>query len=275
MPTGAAAYVSAAVKSALVGAVFVFLLAPVIMVAAASFDYGERAFVVFPPERFTLDAYRHIPHTQINALRVSVMVGACAALIASLIGVPAALGVVRGGMHGKTLILAMFRAPLQIPGVVTGLAFLKGYYLIGDATGLYATGSFLGLVIAHSFVATPYVIGTLVPMLQRFNVRLEEAALSLGASRWSTFRRVTLPLMMPGIFGGALYAFVVSFGDVPVAVFISSPEYTTFPVEVFLTLEQEFEPTLLATSTIVILLSLGVVILIQRLAGLAVFVKTS
>jgi putative spermidine/putrescine transport system permease protein len=245
------------------------------MVAAASFDYGERAFVVFPPEQLTLDSYRHIPRTQLNAVRVSVMVGLCAALLASLIGVPAALGIVRGTMRGKTLILAMFRAPLQIPGVVTGLAFLKGYYLIGDLTGLYATGSFLGLVVAHTFVATPYVIGTLVPLLQRFNARLEEAALSLGASRWSTFRRVTLPLIMPGIFGGALYAFIVSFGDVPIAIFISSPQYTTFPVEVFLTLEQEFEPTLLATSTIVIVLSLAVVIMIQRLVGLAVFIKTS
>lgn len=261
-------------KALLVSALYVFLLAPIVIVVLASFDYGPRAFVVFPPEHLSLDSYRNIPAAHFRALGVSVAVGLTVACLAAAIGVPAALGIVRGEFRAKGAVMALFRAPLQIPGVVTGLAFLQAYYAIGHATGFYANGSFPGLVAAHTFAATPYVVGTLVPTLQRFNPALEEAALVLGASRWSAFRRVTLPIIMPGIFGGMLYAFMISFSDVPIAVFIASASYTTFPVEVFLALQQEFEPTLFATSSIVVVLSVVVLLLIQRIAGLGVFVKT-
>ena len=85
---------------------------------------------------------------------------------------------------------------MQIPAVVTGVAFLRLYYVVGDATGLFLNATFTGLYLGHLFVATPYVIGTVVTVLQRFNLRLEEAALSMGASPWRTFRRVTLPTIM-------------------------------------------------------------------------------
>jgi putative spermidine/putrescine transport system permease protein len=261
-------------RSLILGIVCVFLFAPIMIVVASSFDYGPRAYVVFPPERFTLDAYINIPEHQIDALILSIGVGVTAAIGASLIGIPAALGIVRSNVLGKSLIMTLFRIPLQIPGVVTGLAFLQAYYAVGAATGWYANGSFIGLAIAHIFAATPFVIGALVPMLQRFEPALEEAAQALGATRMSTFRKITLPLMAPGIFAGCLYAFMVSFGDVPIAIFLSKPGTSTFPVEVFLALEQEFEPTLLASSTLVIIFSLIVMLLIQRFTGLDLFVRS-
>ena len=145
--------------------------------------------------------------------------------------------------------------------------------MLGDLVGFKPTGTFLGLVLAHIFLTTPYAIGTVGAVLQRFNLNLEEAALSLGASRWATFRRVTLPIVMPGIYAGALYAFIVSFGDVPVSLFLASPRYTTFPVEIFHSMEFDFNPAMLALSTLIIFFSLGVLWLIQRLVSLDVLLR--
>lgn len=257
-----------------VAAAYLFLLGPIVFVMIASFDYGNRAYVVFPPDTFTLDSYRHIPGRYWSALWVSVIVACTCSFVACLIGVPAALGVVRGKFHGKGMLLALFRAPLQIPGVVSGVAFLQAYYAIGSLTGWYANGSFVGFVLAHIFAATPYVIGTLVSVLQRFDGALEEAALTLGASRWATFCQVTLPVLRPALFAGGLYAFMISFCEVPMSVFLAGSSYVTFPVEVFNTMQVDFEPTLLAVSTLVTLASLAVVLLVQYAVGLGSFVRT-
>jgi putative spermidine/putrescine transport system permease protein len=266
--------ISSGSRSLILAAVYIFLFAPIIIVMATSFDYGERAYVIFPPERFTFDAYLNIPEYIENGIYLSIGVGISAALGASLIGIPAALGIVRSDIPGKSLIMTLFRIPLQIPGVVMGLAFLQAYYAIGAATGWYANGTYIGLVIAHIFAATPFVIGAVVPVLQRFQPTLEEAAQTLGASRMSTFRKITLPLISPGVFAGSLYAFMISFGDVPIAIFLSKPGTSTFPVEVFFALEQEFDTTILAASTLVVIFSLIVLLIIQRFSGLDVFVKT-
>jgi putative spermidine/putrescine transport system permease protein len=253
---------------------YLFLLGPILFVALASFDYGQRAYVVFPPEQLTLDAYRRIPARYFDALALSVKLAAVSAIAACLIGIPAALGVVRSNLPGKTALLALFRAPLQIPGVVSGVAFLQAYYAIGSLTGWYATGSFIGLALAHTFAATPYVIGTLVSVLQRFDVNLEEAALTLGATRWGAFRQVTLPVLKPALFAGALYAFMVSFCEVPISVFLTGASYMTFPVEVFNSMQFDFEPSILAISTLVTLASLVLVVAVQSIVGLGVFVRT-
>lgn len=266
--------ISSGSRSLILAAVYIFLFAPIIIVMATSFDYGERAYVIFPPERFTFDAYLNIPEYIENGIYLSIVVGISAALGASLIGIPAALGIVRSDIPGKSLIMTLFRVPLQIPGVVTGLAFLQAYYAIGAATGWYANGTYIGLVIAHIFAATPFVIGAVVPVLQRFQPTLEEAAQTLGASRMTTFRKITMPLISPGVFAGSLYAFMISFGDVPIAIFLSKPGTSTFPVEVFFALEQEFDTTILAASTLVVIFSLIVLLIIQRFSGLDVFVKT-
>ena len=181
---------------------------------------------------------------------------------------------VRGTLPGKPFFLAFFRAPMQIPAVVTGVAFLRLYYVVGDATGLFLNATFIGLYLGHLFVATPYVIGTVVAVLQRFNLRLEEAALSMGASPWRTFRRVTLPTIMPGVHAGALYAFMVSFSDVPIAMFLTAPGFVTYPVELFFGIETDFSPSVLASASLVILFALVALLLVQRVIGLDTVVHT-
>jgi putative spermidine/putrescine transport system permease protein len=257
----------------LVGA-YLVLLGPIAFVALSSFDYGQRAYVVFPPEHVTLDAFRQIPARYWRALGLSVELAAVSTLIACLIGIPAAIGIVRSRIPGKPVILAIFRAPLQIPSVVAGVAFLQMYYQLGAATGWYGAGTFVGLVVAHSFVATPYVVGTLVSVLQRFEGNLEEAALMLGATPFGTLRQVTLPLLLPGIYAGGLLAFMISFGEVPMSVFLTGSNLVTFPVEIFSAMQFDFDPTIPAISTLVTLFSLAAVWAVQRIVGLDVFVRT-
>jgi len=252
---------------------YVTLLAPIAFVMLSSFDYGQRAYVVFPPEQFTLESYWRIPMRYWEALWLSLRVAFICMIVACAIGIPAAIGIVRSDLPGKGALLALFRAPMQIPAVVSGVAFLHLYYLVGPATGLPLAGSFLGLVTAHIFAATPYVVGTLVSVLQRFDTNLEEASLSLGASRTATFAQVTLPMLKPGIFAAALYAFMISFSEVPISVFLSGSKLVTFPVEVFNSMLFDFEPTILAISSIVTVLSLTLVWLAQWAVGLDKFVN--
>ncbi len=258
-----------------VGWAYFFLLAPMAVVIGSSFD-GTSAYsgVVFPPQELTLKWYRQIPSSHFQSLGLSVALALSVAIGACILGIPAALGVVRGRLPGKSFFLAFFRAPMQIPAVVTGVAFLRLYYVAGDATGLFLNASFLGLYLGHLFVATPYVIGTVVSVLQRFNTRLEEAALSMGASPWRTFRRVTLPTIMPGVHAGALYAFMVSFSDVPIAMFLTAPGFVTYPVELFFGIETDFNPSVLASASLVILFSLVALLLVQRVIGLDTVVHT-
>jgi putative spermidine/putrescine transport system permease protein len=259
---------------AVLSVAYLFLLGPIAFVALASFDYGQRAYVVFPPEEFSLQSYRQIPGRYFSALWLSFQLAFACAVAACAIGVPAAVGLVRSNVPGKSFLLALMRMPLQIPGVVSGLAFLQAYYAIGDLTGWYATGTFVGLLLAHVFAATPYIIGTLVAVLQRFDTNLEEAALSLGTTRWNKFTQITLPILKPGLFTGGLYAFMISFAEIPISVFLIGSKQATFPVEIFNAMQFDFEPTILAVSTLVTVLSLAAVIAVQRIVGLDVFVRT-
>ena len=179
---------------------YTLLFAPLIVVVGASFDGTKGGFLNFPPRHPSLLAYRAIPSDYINALGVSCALGVAAALISTGIGVAAALGLVRGKLPGKPFIAALLRAPLQIPTVVVGLGFLQFYYQAGAATGLFVQQTFVGLLAGHVFITLPFVIAPVAAVLQRFSANLEEAAISLGATRWRTFR----PGDPPGHHAGSL-----------------------------------------------------------------------
>ncbi len=266
-------------RALLLALVGLILAAPLVVVVGASFSGAETggliiAYVEFPPRSLTLRWYRAITAETWRGLALAIGLATLTALCACILGVPAALGLVRSRLPGRAGLAALFRAPLQIPAVVTGIAFLQAYHALGDATGIELQGSFAGLLVAHVFIATPFVVGSTTAILARFDTRLEEAALTLGASRTSTFRRVTLPVIMPGVLTGAAYAFLVSFVDVPVSLFLSRPGLVPYPVELFATMQQEFSPALLASATIVILLSGLILLLVHRLVGLDSLLKS-
>lgn len=253
---------------------YIFLLSPMVVVMAASLDFTQVGIATqFPPRNLSLEGYFRIPSGQLKALALSFLLASITTVLACLIGVPAALGIVRSRLRSMTFVSAIFRAPLQIPAIVTGIAFLQLFYIIGDATGFYWHGTLAGLIIGHTFVAIPFVVGGVVAVLQRFNTRLEEAAAIHGASRWRTIRRVTLPLIMPGVYSGALYGFMVSFGDVPIAIFLTIPGFVTYPVEIFFSLENDVANTMLASASLVMLICLALLLIVQRLIGLETLLR--
>jgi len=254
---------------------YVFLLSPMVVVMGASLHGGEfSAAIKFPPEDPSFQWYTKIPMQQFEALGLSLIVAAVATLIAALIAVPAALGLVRSSFKGKFIVTTIFRAPLQIPAIVSGIAFLQFYYLIYDNSSLMLAGTIPGMLIGHVFIATPFLFGTIVAVLQRFDHRLEEAAHSLGAGKWRTLYRVTIPTIMPGIYSGGLYAFMVSFADVPMSIFLTAPGFVTYPVELFYALENDFDPSILASSSLVIIFCLIMLLGVQRMVGLETLLRS-
>lgn len=246
---------------------YAFLLAPLLMVLLASFAGGQSTYVVFPPTSFSLEWYGRLPSEYFRPTIISILVAVIASAISSALGIMAAFGIVRGRLPGRALLRAYFNAPMQIPFVVTGIVFLQFYYLLYGTFGLRLVGNFWGLLGVHVFITMPYVIGTVGAVLERFDASVEEAALTLGASPWSTFRRVTLPLIKPGVLAGSLYAFVVSFGDIPATMFVTSTATTTLPVQLFHALEFDYSPALLALCSLVVVLSMALIFAVQWLLG--------
>lgn len=249
-------------------AVYFFLLGPIVAIAIASLEGKQTYHFQFPPETFSLAWYGRIPQKYIHALGVSVVVAGITACLSTLIGTAAAMALVRGRFRNGEALQAFFNFPLQVPLVVTGVVFLQFYNQLATLAGIDFLGSLVGLVIVHVFITIPYSIGTVGSVLVRANPRLEEAARTLGASEFSVFRRVLLPMLKPGLFAGLFYAFIVSFGDVPTAVFIASGEFVTLPVEIFQTLQFDFDPAVLSLSTIVVIFSVILILAVQKLVGL-------
>ena len=254
---------------------YVFLLSPMVVVMGASLHGGEfSAAIKFPPVDPSFQWYTKIPMQQFEALGLSLIVAAVATFLAALIAVPAALGLVRSNFKGKFIVTTIFRAPLQIPAIVSGIAFLQFYYLIYDNSSLMLAGTIPGMLIGHVFIATPFMFGTIVAVLQRFDHRLEEAAHSLGAGKWRTLYKVTIPTIMPGIYSGGLYAFMVSFADVPMSIFLTAPGFVTYPVELFYALENDFDPSILASSSLVIVFCLVMLLGVQKMVGLETLLRS-
>jgi ABC-type spermidine/putrescine transport system permease subunit II len=255
---------------------YILLFAPLVVVACASFNGGSfrAGAVVFPPRHFSLDWYVQTPYSHVRAFGVSLVLALTATALACLIAIPAGLGLVRSRVPGREVVAALFRIPLQIPVVIIGLSFFYTYYAVDDAAGTNLAGSFLGLVLAHFFILAPFVIGSVTVILQRFDGRLEEAAASLGASRWRIFRRVTLPVIAPGVFAGAIYAFMVSFGDVPISLFLAGPDTTPFPVAIFHAMEMDFDARVLSSSTMAMIFGFIMLLIVQKLIGLDRFARS-
>jgi len=258
--------------------VVAFIYAPILVVIGASVDPGHmvqlRAFLQFPPHGFSLRWYFEIEPALWASLWLSLKLASMVAVAAMLIGVPASLGLVRGSFPGKAVVATVFRAPLQIPFIVISIAFLQSYFALSAATGIALQGTLTGLFLGHLFVAIPYVVGSVGASLLRISPRLEEAAQILGATRWRALRRVTLPLIVPGICGGLLYAFLISFTDVTLSVFLAGNDTIPFPVRVFTSVTTDMEPTIPAISSLVFLGSIVLIYGMQRLLGMDALLRS-
>jgi len=247
---------------ALIVLLYLFLLSPLIIIVLISFNADSS--LAFPPSAWSVHWYRDLVNNDafVNGFRVSIVLAALTTLLATVIGVPAAIAITRYRFPGRDLFVTFFTLPLMVPGVVLGLGLLLIF------SRLQLTATYPGLLAAHLIVTVPYVIRTVATSLITLSPDYEEAALSLGATPWRAFRRVTLPLIMPGVIAGAAIAFLVSFDEVVLTLFLVGPRLTTLPVEVFHYVEYRTDPQVAALSVVLVAISVVGVLLIERALGL-------
>jgi len=246
--------------------VFVFLLAPLCAVVLASFSTG--APLAFPPPGLTVAWYGAIAPDMASALWTSLMVGAGATLLSTVMGTLAALALQRGRLPGRRVLAALCLSPLMVPTLVIGVAGFQFALLLWDMFGITLADTKLGIILGHAAFGIPFVIRSATAAQAEYDMSLEEAARNLGASPVQTFLRVTLPMLAPGIAAGAIFAFLASFDDVPVALFMGGADTVTLPVRIFTSIEFSFDASVMAVSALVILGSMILMLVVDRLVGL-------
>ena len=241
--------------------VFAFLMLPVAVVVLASFS--TTSFLTVPPQGVTLRWYGRVLESAeyLDAIRISLLLAAAATLGSLAIGTAASYALVRRFVPGKALVSSFVMSPLIFPGLVIGVALLQFYSALG------ITGSFAGLVLAHLVITVPYVLRTTLASLQGLDAELEDAACTLGANRFDAFRLVTLPLLRPGMAAGGLFAFITSFDNVPVSIFLTGVGQTTLPVKIFTAIEFGVDPSVAAISSLLILATAVALIVAERWVG--------
>lgn len=240
-----------------------FVVLPLFIVVWVSFFANK--IVGFPPSGYTLHWYAHAWAQSAfhEGFITSVQVGLTATAIALLIGVPAALAIARGNFPGKGLINTLLLSPMLVPGIVAGCAVYVYYIQIEMFSDWQVAATLPGLIGAHTLLAVPWVVRLVTASLQSVGGGVEEAALNLGATPWTTFRRVTLPLARPGLVAGGLFSFIVSFTDVEKSLFLVGPGKTTLPIAIINYLEWNLDPTITAVATVQIVI-IGIALVVSN-----------
>ena len=239
-------------------AVFFFLIAPLFVIIPLSFNAEQYIhfsddMLALKPEAFSLRWYEDMVYGTKNpwglAFRNSLVIGIFATIGATTLGTLAALGLSSKFMPYKALIMSILISPMVVPLIISGSALFFFLAKIG------LSSSMLGIIIAHIILGTPFVVITVTATLSSFDHSLTRAASSLGSSPMNTFFKVILPLITPGVVSGALFAFVTSFDEVVVVLFLAGLENTTIPVQMWTGLREQLSPTILAVATCLIILS--------------------
>ena len=256
--------------------VYLFLITPLVIVVLASFNAGE--FLTFPPQGFSLKWYVSFFNSEafMDSLLYSLKIALWCTLFSTLLGVSVALYVVRYGGRWREPIRLFILMPLLLPEILTAIALLFFYYnfdalmrtlALPGLVGLFKN-SFAGLLIGHILITLPFVFLSISSSLYNFDRSLEEAARSLGASRFTTFRRITLPIIKPGIIAGALLCFIISFDLFAISLLLKGIGIATLPIQLFDYVRWDFDPTAAAVSTVSIVITLIAIILTEKLVGL-------
>ena len=241
------------------GLIVLFLVIPSLIVIPISFS--DSPLLKFPPKGFSWRWYAAFIESSewTSSLWLSIKVGVGTMIISTVFGVSAALGIVRGNFPGKNLLHAFLLSPMIVPHVITALAM---YYFYSS---LQMVGSGWALLFSHTCIATPIVIVIVSATLHDFDRSLEQAAQILGADPLQTFRKITFPIIRPGIISGALFSFIISFDEVVIAAFIGGYRSATLPKRMFDNVRDEMDPTVAAISTILILISILLLIVMAFL----------
>ncbi len=242
--------------------VILFMLAPLVIVCLVAFTPGLSLSV--PTDNFSLRWFKAVfAHSDLlQSFKNSFWLGFISASLATLIAVPAGLAITRFSFPGREFLNGFFLSPLMIPHLVLGVALLRLFALVG------ATGSFIWLAFAHVMIITPYVLRLIIAASVGFDQSCENAAQALGANSFTVFRRITLPMILPGITGGWLLAFINSFDEVTMSIFVTAPSTVTLPVRMYMYATESIDPLMAAASALTVGFTLVVMVLIDRIYGL-------
>ena len=229
-----------------VAAMYVWLVAPIVIVVILAFS-GD-GYLRFPPASLSLQWFAQFFGNMQwqRALASSLIIGAIACITSTTIGFFAAYAFLRSEFRGKKLLLSLMLAPVIVPSIITAIAM---YYLAGK---LGLIGNFLWLGLCHAVIAMPVVLLILLSALHAVDPDLERAALGLGASRLRVFCRVVLPIALPGVLSAALFAFLASFDELLISLFLAGVHAQTLPVRIWNSLNLQVEPTIAAASAFLI-----------------------
>lgn len=246
--------------------IFTFLIVPILVIMPLSFNAVP--FFTFTPEMLSLDPAGYSTKwyeeffTSLNwqgAVKNSVIIAFFSTILATTLGTVAALGLSRPQMPYKTVVMALLISPMIVPLIISA----AGMYFFYSKVGLASTH--LGVILAHTALGTPFVVITVTATLVGFDNSLTRAAAMLGADPVTTFFKVVVPLILPGVISGALFAFITSFDEVVVVLFVASVEQRTIPWQMFSGIREQISPTILAVATLLIIISIALLATLELL----------
>ena len=268
------------------GLIFLFLILPIIVVLPLSFNVEPyfsftTGMLNFNPEAYSLRWYEDILRNGmsspdepfgwawladtwnngqwIRAIRNSFFIGICATLLSTALGTLAAIGLSRSEMPYRRLIMSILISPMIVPLIITAAGMFYFY------SQVHLSQTYLGVIMAHAVLGTPFVIITVTATLVGFDKSLVRASQSLGAGAVTTFRKVQMPLIIPGVISGGLFAFITSFDEVVAVLFLASPEQRTIPRQMWSGIREQISPTILAVATLLVLLSIILLTVLELL----------
>ncbi|MCH8551794.1 MAG: ABC transporter permease [Natronospirillum sp.] len=237
--------------------IFFFLIAPIIIMVPLSFNAQPyftftTEMLTLNPEGFSLRWYEQLFSSSqwMRSIRNSLFIGVFSTIIATTLGTLAALGLSRSEMPYKGLIMGLLISPMIVPLIISAAGMFFFYSSVNLA------GTFPGVILAHAVLGTPFVVITVTATLVGFDNSLTKASASLGADPITTFRKVQMPLILPGVVSGALFAFITSFDEIVIVLFLASVEQRTIPREMWSGIREQISPTILAVASLLVLISI-------------------
>lgn len=241
------------------GGGLLFLILPILVIMPLSFNGSS--FLSYPLDGFSLRWYEEVFQSEVwvRAIKNSLIIGSASAFLATVLGTMAAMGLTQANFRGKAAVNALLVSPMIVPIVISAL----GLYFFFAEIGLNAT--YTGLILAHTALGAPFVVITVTATLQGFDNTLMRAASSLGANPVKVFFAVVLPLILPGVVSGALFAFATSFDEVVVVLFSAGPEQRTLPRQMFDGIKENITPAIMAAATLLIAFALALLSVLEYL----------
>ncbi len=250
----------------LCGCIFMFLIVPIIVVMPLSFNVEPyftftEGMLSLDPEAYSLRWYEDfLNNTQwTHSIKNSFIIAIAATILATILGTLAALGLSKSHMPYRSLAMGLLISPMIVPVIISA----AGMYFFYSSIGLDQT--FLGIILAHTALGTPFVVITVTATLVGFDHSLSRAAANLGADPVRTFFKVIMPLILPGVISGALFAFITSFDEVVVVLFLAGFEQRTIPRQMWSGIREQISPTILAVATILVWISIGLLTVLELL----------